>query len=232
VSSGFLSPSPGTTGICCLIDSLSPRRTSTPPPSSRNTPSSPTPPSPQHPPASNFIESRARACTALLITAVTVIIGPVTLTTFFSVVCTLRRCHGPHGRAAFLGSSMLTCARFVNTTSVIQGSVWNPRPNHRTQWLQMGVKLLTNSGHGFAPGTSTAGTVRLAQVQCLVCVHGLSVVAAHTLRPVCSMSTHGNRAWGAKASSQGIMCFAAQRSVPARGLPGPRDTRRGGAGPK
>jgi hypothetical protein len=127
---------------------------------------------------------------------------------------------------------MLTCARFVNTTSVIQGSVWNPRPNHRTQWLQMGVKLLTNSGHGFAPGTSTAGTVRLAQVQCLVCVHGLSVVAAHTLRPVCSMSTHGNRAWGAKASSQGIMCFAAQRSVPARGLPGPRDTRRGGAGPK
>jgi hypothetical protein len=71
-------------------------------------------------------------------------------------------------------------ARVVNTTGVIQGSVWNPRPNHRTQWLQMGVKLLTNSGHSFAPGTSTAGTVRLAQVR-LVCVHGLSVVAAHSL---------------------------------------------------
>jgi hypothetical protein len=191
--SGFLSQMPGTTGICCLIDSLSPRRTSSPPPSSRKTPSSPTPPSPQHPPARNLLESRARACTALLITAVTVIIGPVTLTTFFFAVCTLRRCHGPHGRAAFLVSSMLTCARFVT-----------------------------------APGTPTAGTVRLAQVQCLVCVHGFSVVAAHSLRPVCSTSTHGNRAWGAKASGVLPLSAVCQR----RGLPGPRDTRRGGAGPK
>lgn len=91
VCSSLLSPSPGTTGLSCLIHSLCTGRTSTPPTS---------PSSPAHPSSRNL-----RVCTALLLTAFTVIIGPVTLITFFFVVRTPRRCHGPHRRAALLGSS-------------------------------------------------------------------------------------------------------------------------------
>ena len=56
------------------------------------------------------------------------------------------------------------------------------------------------------------------------------MVAAHSLRPVCSTSdyTTGCGVWGAKASAVWPLSAVCQR----RGLPGPRDTRRGGAGPK
>ena len=203
--SGFLSQMPGTTGICCLIDSLSPRRTSTPPPSSRNTPSSPTPPSPQHPPASNFLESRSRACTALLFTAVTVIIGPVTLTSFFVVVCTLRRCHGPHGRASFLGSSMVTCA-CCQHNRCYSGFCVEPtsQPSHPV--ATDGCK----ASHQLWPQLCTGHFHRWH------CEVGAGSVLGLCTRFVCGCcaqsAPHVNRAWGAKASGVLPLSAVCQRA--------------------